>query len=555
MLANWWNNPLSDTIPICGHERNLMIAGDFLNEERGKFMSANRMMKIWLVALLLPVLAACGTGEAGNPSSVQSAPVVRGDLIVTAEANGTMEPVWKVEVTSKASGEILRLYVDTGDRVDQGALLAEIDPRDVRNSANQANADIEVAQARIEIAQARVERSEELLELGVISAQEQESRTLEFANAQAALVKARTNSQLAQLRLQDVTIRAPMAGTILEKNVEEGQVIQSSSQNVSSGTRLLVMANLDVVQVRTFVSEEDLGDIMEGMMASVIVDAYPDRTFVGVVNQIEPQAVVQQNVTLFPLIVRLDNSSGLLRPGMNTTVEIQTGEATGVLLIPNNSVVMPQDAEPAALALGLDADAVDMGSMFAGGGRGGSMFAAGGRDGGSRARPEGGRSARENPAAERRYTRGDQSRSGSGGQGDFETLRSQMADGDASRNSSRMQFGQPGQGRGLGEGEFGRGQYGRGEHASGPARAAQRAVVFVVGEGGTLEPRMVMIGLTDWDNTEVVSGLDEGERVALIGLAQLQAQREEFLERMRSRGSNPFGGGMRGGMRGGMGAH
>jgi HlyD family secretion protein len=66
---------------------------------------------------------------------------------------------------------------------------------------------------------------------------------------------------------------------------------------------------------------------------------------------------------------------------------------------------------------------------------------------------------------------------------------------------------------------------------------------------------MVMIGLTDWDNTEVVSGLDEGDRVALIGLAQLQAQREEFLERMRSRGSNPFGGGMRGGMRGGMGAH
>ena len=69
----------------------------------------------------------------------------------------------------------------------------------------------------------------------------------------------------------------------------------------------------------------------------------------------------------------------------------------------------------------------------------------------------------------------------------------------------------------------------------------QQAVVFVVGEGETIEPRMVMIGLTDWDRTEVVSGLDEGDRVALIGLAQLQAQREEFMERMRSMGSNPFG--------------
>ncbi len=84
------------------------------------------------------------------------------------------------------------------------------------------------------------------------------------------------------------------------------------------------------------------------------------------------------------------------------------------------------------------------------------------------------------------------------------------------------------------------------------APRTERAVVFVFGEDGTLESRMVMIGLTDWDNTEVVSGLDEGDRVALIGLAQLQAQREEYLERMRSRGMNPFGGGRMGGFRGGM---
>jgi len=486
-----------------------MIAAVFLNEERGKPMATIRMMKIRLTTFLLPVLAACGTGEAGDPSGVQSTSVLRGDLIVTAEADGTVEPVLKVEVTSKASGEILRLYVDTGDRVETGALLAEIDPRDVRNFADQANADIEVARARIDIAEAQAERSKKLLDLGVISAQEHESRTLEFANAQAALIKAQTNVQLAQLRLRDVTIRAPMAGTILEKNVEEGQVIQSSSQNVSSGTTLLVMADLDVIQVRTFVTERDLGEIMEGMTTSVRVDAYPDRTFVGVVDQIEPQAVVQQNVTLFPLIVRLDNSSRLLRPGMNTTVEIQTGEARGVLLIPNSSVVLPQDAEPAALALGLDADAVDMEGMFAGGGRMGSMFAS-----------EGG--------------------------------------GDVSQNSSRMQFGRPGRGGEMRGGGFGSGQHGQGEHASGPARATKRAVVFVVGEGGSIEPRMVMIGLTDWDRTEVVSGLDEGDRVALIGLAQLQIQREEFLERMRARGSNPFGGGMRGGMRGyggGMGGH
>ena len=301
-------------------------------------------------ASLLFVMA-CGTPEADEVPSLQTAAVFRGDLMITAEATGSVEPIRTVEVTSRASGEILRLYVDTGDQIEPGDLLAEVDPRDVRNGADQANADIEVARARMGIAEAQVERSRELLRLGVVSPQEHESSTLEFANAQAALVKAETNSQLAQLRLQDVTIRAPSFGTILEKNVEEGQVIQSSGQNVSSGTTLLVMADLDMIQVRTFVNEGDLGEITEGMKTSVMVDAYPNRTFDGIVDQIEPQAVVQSGATLFPLIVRLDNRSRLLKPGMNTAVEIQTGEARGVLLIPNSSVVMLQDAEPAALAL------------------------------------------------------------------------------------------------------------------------------------------------------------------------------------------------------------
>ena len=521
-------------------------------------MSTIRTMKICLVALLLPVIAACGRGEAGEASSIQSAAVERGDLIVTADATGILEPVRTVEVTSRASGEIVRLYVDVGDQVEPGALLVEVDPRDVRNAANQAAADIEVAQARMDIAERQVERSQELLASGVISPQEHESRTLEFANGQAALIKARTNAQLAQLRLEDVTIRAPMTGTILEKNVEEGQVIQSSGQNVSSGTTLMVMADLDVIQVRIFLDEGDLGEIMEGMATFVTVDAYPGQTFVGIVDQIEPQAVVQRGSTLFPLIVRLDNRSRLLKPGMNTEVEIQTGEATEVLLIPNNSVVMPADAEPAALTLGLDAESVSMENM-PGVGRMpgmGNMFAGGGRGGSDGARPEGGRPDGGRPAEERSNAPGDQSRSAANAQGDFESLRARMPGGDGSQNPSRMQSGRSGQRGGMDamrEGGFAMGQYGRG-NVMGAARTEQ-AVVFVIGEGEIIEPRMVTIGMTDWDHTEVVSGLDEGDRVALIGLAQLQAQREEFLERMRSMSSNPFGGRGMGSRRGGMPPH
>ena len=474
-------------------------------------MTVWRLMKSWGAVLALPVVVACGTSEADEAPTVQSAVVERGDLAITAEATGNVEPVRKVEVKSKASGEILQMHVDIGDEVEPGALLARIDPRDVRNAGEQAEADLEVAQARLDIARAQLTRSAGLLESGVISVQEHESKNLEFANAQATLVKAKTNHELAQLRLEDVTIRAPMAGTILEKNVEEGQVIQSASQNVSGGTVLLVMANLEQMQVRTLVDETDMGEIRAGMRATVTVEAYPDRPFIGEVEKIEPQAVVQQNVTMFPVIVRLDNRSGLLKPGMNAEVEVSVAEAPSVLLIPNAAVVTPQEAVAAALVLGLSEDAVDVRSMFAGmgGGRGsgGGLVGQGGgrRAGGQGVTPERGGGATQPGAA--RETPG---QSGGGGAG-------------AVVGAGRLP-GDPAEG------------------GSGAAVESRRAVVFVMAPSGTIEPRAVMIGLNDWDFTQVVVGLEEGEQVALIGAAQLRASQDAFLERIRSR-SSPFGGG------------
>ncbi|HAB29223.1 MAG TPA: efflux RND transporter periplasmic adaptor subunit, partial [Gemmatimonadetes bacterium] len=306
-------------------------------------------MRCWGVALLVPIVVACGTDEEEEEEeSLQTWTVISGDMRLTAEATGNVEPIRAVEVTSKASGEVTRLYVDVGNEVEPGALLAEVDPRDVRNAFDQSQADLQVAQARAEISQAQLTRSEELLESGVISDQEHESRALDFANSRASVVRAETNFELAQLRLDDVIIRAPLAGTILEKNVEEGQVIQSASQNVSGGTTLVIMADLKFMQVRTLVDETDMGDIRAGMPATVTVEAYPQERFMGIVEKIEPQALVQQNVTMFPVIVQLDNDSGLLRPGMNAEVEIELAQESGVLLVPNNALVTPEDVQPAS---------------------------------------------------------------------------------------------------------------------------------------------------------------------------------------------------------------
>ena len=203
----------------------------------------NTEIKTWGgIALLLLTVTACSTGEAAEETpALQTVEPTRGDLDIRAEATGTVEPIRSVEVKSKASGEILRLHVDIGDEVQPGALLVSVDPRDVRNRYEQTEADLDVARARTEISKAQLDRSQELLEAGVIAEQEHESKRLEYANALANQVKAETNFELSELQLEDVTIRAPMKGTIIQKNVEEGQVIQSASGNVSGGTTLFII--------------------------------------------------------------------------------------------------------------------------------------------------------------------------------------------------------------------------------------------------------------------------------------------------------------------------
>lgn len=477
-------------------------------------------------ALILPVLVACTEGEADERPSVPSAPVELGNLIIMAEATGSVEPIRRVEVKSKASGEILRLYVDVGDRVEPGALLANIDPRDVRNGFEQAEADLDVAKARLEISLDQFTRAENLIAADVITTQEMETRKLDYANARAAMVRAEANFELNELRLSDVTIRAPMAGTIILRSVEEGTVIQSASQNVSGGTTLMIMANLENMQVRTLVDETDMGDIRADMEATVRVEAFPDRVFSGVVEKIEPQAVVLQNVTMFPVIVRLSNREGLLKPGMNAEVEILIAEAPNVVLVPNNAVVSPQDAAPAAMVLGLDPENFDFRSMFPQrGGRRGDFAGRGGGGGRDGAGARGGGGARRDNAGGNR--RGGNS-GGRPGDARFDSLRALVESGEISQDSLRALL----SGRRGGPGA-----------AAGESRIEGRqALVFLIAEDGTIEPRAITVGLSDWDRSQVLSGLEGGEQVALIGAAQLQQSQQDFLDRIRSRSGSPFSG-------------
>jgi HlyD family secretion protein len=531
---------------------------------------ARRLLVYAAVVGLAFGLAGCRWGEASEVRPVQTTEVTRQNMRITAEATGQVEPVRKVEVKSKASGEVLRLHVDSGDEVQPGTLLAEIDPRDVQNAYDQAAADLEVAQARVEVSRAQLGRATQLLEAGIITEQEFESQNLDFANSRASLVRAQTNYELARLRLNDVRITAPSSGTILVRNVEEGTVIQSASTNVSGGTALFVLADLQEVQIRTLVDETDMGQIRPGMAASITVDAYPGRTFPGVVEKMEPQAVTQQNVTMFPVIVRLDNRAGLLKPGMSAEVATLLVERTNTLVVPNNAVVLPQEMAPAAAALGLDPSGLELdrtayARMAQEAGLGSVQGMTGGRARGMAARtgvaapsPEGQAPPAGQQRSEPGSAAGSPQEAGAAGaeamaarRAMMDSLRARVERGEIPQDSldamraalqGRPGGGQPG---GSGEGTPGDGAFGAqvGLEEANPALTGmlnlsgnpRPAVAFVMRSDSTLEVRPVLMGVNDWDNAEILAGLEEGEQVALIGVAQLLAAQQAMLDRMSGR--------------------
>ncbi|MBA3658775.1 MAG: efflux RND transporter periplasmic adaptor subunit, partial [Gemmatimonadales bacterium] len=307
-------------------------------------------------AALLLLLGAC---KQETPAPVYEAvPVQRRDIVVSAQASGSVQPDTTVEVKSKASGEVLELRAETGQVVKRGALLLQIDPRTARNALAQAQANLDVARAQLANATSQKARADALFKSQSITQQESEAAVLDFANAKAAVVNARVAVDNARIQLEDTDVRAPIAGTIIEKDAERGQVISSATSNVSGGTVLMKMADLRLVQVRTLVDETDIGKVTPEQRATVTVDAYPERPFEGRVIKIEPQATDTQNVTMFPVLVRIENRDGLLRPGMNAEVEIHVGRRDRVLAVPTSALRTQRDVASAAQVLGLRADAV-----------------------------------------------------------------------------------------------------------------------------------------------------------------------------------------------------
>ncbi|HEY4649671.1 MAG TPA: efflux RND transporter periplasmic adaptor subunit [Gemmatimonadales bacterium] len=437
---------------------------------------------VTLTLLLAGVAAGCK--KETPPITYEAVPVERRDIVVSAQASGAIQPDTTVEVKSKASGEILQLSAETGQVVQRGAPLVRIDPRNARNALAQAQADLDVAKAKLTNTASQKQRADALYKSQSITEQEHEQALLDYADAKSQVVRSQVSVDNARIQLEDTDVRAPITGTILEKDVERGSVIASATSNVSGGTTLMKMANLNQVQVRALVDETDIGKLQPGQLASVTVDAYPQHPFNGTVLKIEPQAQTEQNVTMFPVLIRIDNKEGLLRPGMNAEVEVHVGRRENVLAVPNAALRTQRDVASAAQVLGLSPDAVQkqLAATRPGQSRDSSTVrdSAAGRDSAAHA------TLGASPTA-------------SGGT-------------DGSSSPARRGFtaggGRRGQAQGVGS------QY----------------IVFVK-RSGRPEPVWVRTGLTDMDYSEILSGLSESDSVLVLPSASLVQSQQDMRER------------------------
>lgn len=484
----------------------------------------------WIAGVVALTLAGCSKPV---PAPVYlKVPVERRDIVVAAAAAGAIQPILTVGVKSQASGAVTEMHVQTGDDVRPGQLLAMIDPRLPKSALDQAQAAVDQAQAQFDYAQAQLTREDTLYKVQAITQQEYQSTRVAFEQAKAALINAKANLSDAQIAYDQTRVTAALAGTIIEKDVDIGTVISSPTHDVSGGTQLFKMANLDTVQVQAMVDETDIGKVQPGLPVTITVDAFPTRPFQGNVLKIEPQATVNQNVTMFPVDINILNPGHLLKPGMNTEVEIHVGQRQGVLAIPNSALRTQRDVTSAAQVLGLDPQQVmqqlasqqpPAGTPKTLGDTAASLGAAsGGTTSGSKMTLPNGRVIDLPKGVTAEQVQAIFRKRFSGG-----TL---TASEQALMTQLRGQFQRSGGGT-------------RGDRPGGPAAAPLPTtyIVFAL-RNGTPTPVNIRTGLTDLDYTEVVSGLTDKDTVLVLPSASLVQAQQNFKQRIQ----NFTGGGLPG---------
>ncbi len=526
------------------------------------------MKKYVLLAIIVIVIGGVGYYFLGNNKPKDATPtgqvqrvvkVGRGDLNLIVSANGVVQPINKVEIRSKASGQIVELTFEEGQTVAKRDLLIGIDQTQTKNDYDQAKADLALAEAAISQAENNYKRAKELHDKKLISEQERDQSGVDHVRAQSQLVKAKAVLSSAEDRLRDTRILAPISGVILSRSVELGQIIASAVSNVGGGTLLATIADMDMVNVETNVDEVDIGKVRVGQTAKITADAYPDDTFRGGIIRISPLGKSLQNVTTFNVIVRVRNLGGKLKAGMSTSVDIEVFNRQNVVLVPNEALKDPRSEQGRAMLASAKLTVPEEKQEKAKG----DQKKADGKSNTAEEQfdPQKFRERMQNATPEERQKMFAQMRER------FEKMSPEEREKARAEMGGRFQRGGGQGGQSGGQGQQGGVMMFRGDGSAGMmggafpqegqgARVRRQAQVnnenevrwriVSAKEGEGFKPRLVKVGPSNFDNSEVLEGLKEGEEIQITTISRAKLASEQFNERMRTMsGVGGVGGGGR----------
>jgi len=311
--------------------------------------------------------------QESNPKSVETsryrfASVERGDLVSTVTATGQLTPVATVNVSTQISGQIERVTVDFNSQVRRGEIIATIEGATFEIAVALASAELAAAKAfslkadvGVREATAGLERRNNLLDRGVSSLVDRNAAhaAKDLADAHsleaiAGVQRAEASLQQALTTLRHTEIRSPVHGVIVDKSIEEGQIVAASFQ---APTLFTIAQDLRDMQVNMSIDEAAIGRIEPGNSVEFMVDAYPERRFVGWVEQVRLAPATSQNVVTYTVIVKAPNPDLALLPGMTATAEIVVAERREVLKVPMAAIRFRQPEErsdPAVAVLWLE---------------------------------------------------------------------------------------------------------------------------------------------------------------------------------------------------------
>ena len=288
--------------------------------------------KIWLIVLAVVIAAIVLVSLLFAPkevATIHEETAKTGDIENTVTATGEIQPVYKVEVGTRVSGEVVKMYVDYNSTVKKGQLLAELDKSLLQEQVKQARAELNTATSNKYLAQKNYDRVKALYEKKAATQEEYDQAETQLEQAKNQLVSAQSNYDNARTNLKYAEIYSPIDGVILSKAVEEGQTVASS---FSTPTLFTIAANLTDMQLEAKVDEADIGQVKEGQTVRFTVDAFPAETFSGTVRQIRLVPTVTSNVVTYTVIIDAPNHQGKLYPGMTANITILVQQRHGLVI-------------------------------------------------------------------------------------------------------------------------------------------------------------------------------------------------------------------------------